>query len=84
MFGTRFPAPIDAQITRWGQDQYSFGSYSYNPVGTGPDTRDALAGSDWDGQLWFAGEATSTDYFGTTHGAVLSGREAALGIMEDD
>jgi monoamine oxidase len=84
MFGTGFPAPIDAQITRWGQDQYSFGSYSYNAVGTGPDTRDALAGSDWDGQLWFAGEATSTDYFGTTHGAVLSGREAALGVMEDD
>lgn len=84
MFGTRFPAPIAAQITRWGQDQYALGSYSFNPVGTGPDTRTSLAGSDWDGQLWFAGEATSAEYFGTTHGAVLSGREAALGVMEDD
>lgn len=83
MFGTQFPAPISAQITRWGQDQYALGSYSFNAVGTTADTRSALAGSDWDGQLWFAGEATSTDYFGTTHGAVLSGREVALDIMED-
>jgi monoamine oxidase len=84
MFGTRFPAPNAAQITRWGQDQHALGSYSFNPVGTRPETRTSLAGSDWDGQLWFAGEATSVEYFGTTHGAVLSGREAALGVMEDD
>ena len=84
MFGTGFPAPISGQVTRWGQDQFALGSYSFNPVGTTPETRDALAGSDWDGQLWFAGEATSSDYFGTTHGAVLSGRDAALGVMEDN
>lgn len=81
MFGSRFPAPISAQITRWGQDQYALGSYSFNPVGISADTRRSLAGSDWDGQLWFAGEATSAEYFGTTHGAVLSGREAARGVM---
>jgi monoamine oxidase len=84
MFGSRFPAPISAQITRWGQDQFALGSYSFNPVGVRPDARSALAGSDWDGQLWFAGEAASTEYFGTTHGAVLSGREAAFGIIEDE
>jgi monoamine oxidase len=84
MFGTRFPTPTAAQITRWGQDPYALGSYSFNPVGTGPKTRTSLAGSDWDGQLWFAGEATSAEYFGTTHGAVLSGRQAALGVMGDD
>jgi len=84
MFGTRFPTPIAAQITRWGQDPYALGSYSFNPVGTGPQTRASLGGSDWDGQLWFAGEATSAAYFGTTHGAVLSGRAAAFGIMRDD
>jgi monoamine oxidase len=82
MFGTGFPAPISGQVTRWGQDQYTLGSYSFTPVGTTPETREAFAGSDWEGQLWFAGEATSSDYFGTTHGAVLSGREAARGIME--
>lgn len=84
MFGTGFPAPISAQITRWGQDPFALGSYSFNPVGVGPNARSALAGSDWAGQLWFAGEAASTEYFGTTHGAVLSGREAALGIIEEE
>ena len=81
MFGARFPAPIAAQITRWGQDRHALGSYSFNAVGTGPATRHALAGADWDGHIWFAGEATSSDYFGTAHGAVLSGREAARQVV---
>lgn len=82
MFGTRFPTPISAQITRWGLDEHALGSYSFNAVDTTPDTRSALAGSEWNGQLWFAGEATSMEYFGTTYGAVLSGREAAPGVMK--
>jgi len=81
MFGARFPAPIAAQITRWGQDRHALGSYSFNAVGTSPATRRALAGADWDGQLWFAGEAASPEYFGTAHGAVLSGRETARRLM---
>jgi monoamine oxidase len=82
MFGSRFPAPQAAQITRWGQDRHSVGSYSFNAVGTGPATRRALAGADWEGRLWFAGEATSPTYFGTAHGAVLSGRAAARSLLE--
>jgi len=81
MFGTGFPGPIAAQITRWGRDPLSLGSYSYTAVGTSPATRRALAGPDWDGRLWFAGEAASAEYFGTAHGAVLSGREAARGVL---
>jgi monoamine oxidase len=81
MFGSRFPAPVAAQITRWGQDRYSLGSYSFNAVGTGPATRRALAGPDWGGRLWFAGEACAPDYFGTAHGAVLSGRGVAQALL---
>ena len=81
MFGARFPAPIAAQISRWGEDRYALGSYSFNAVGTGPATRRALSGADWEGQMWFAGEATSSEYFGTAHGAVLSGRAAARRVM---
>ena len=77
MFGSRFPAPLAAQITRWGQDPFSLGSYSFNAVGTTPKTRAALGGKEWDGALWFAGEACEPDYFGTAHGAVLSGRQVA-------
>lgn len=81
MFGSGFPAPVAAQITRWGHDPHARGSYSFNAVGTGPESRRHLSGPDWDGRIWFAGEACSDQYFGTAHGAVLSGRAAAKGIM---
>lgn len=77
MFGSRFPAPVAAQVTRWSRDPLAQGAYSFNAVGTGGATRRALAGADWDGRLVFAGEAASADHPGTMHGALLSGREAA-------
>ena len=82
MFGDDFPAPVDAQITRWSQDPFAYGSYSFNAVGTMPRTRVALAGADWDGRLVFAGEAAEPDYWGTAHGAVLSGLSAAQELTE--
>lgn len=81
MFGTRFPAPQAAQVTRWGQDPFARGSYSFAAVGTRPATRRALAGAEWDGRLWFAGEATSASHPGTAHGALISGQVAARGVM---
>ena len=81
MFGSRFPAPLAGQATRWARDPWSLGSYSFNAVGTDPRTRQALAGADWDGFLHFAGEAAEPDYYGTTHGALLSGQSAAQAIL---
>ena len=81
MFGNRFPAPIGAQVTRWARDPFAYGAYSFNAVGVTPRTRGALAGLDWDGRLAFAGEATSSDHFGTAHGALLSGRRAARDLV---
>ncbi|WP_292024993.1 FAD-dependent oxidoreductase [Maritimibacter sp. UBA3975] len=81
MFGSNFPAPLSSQITRWGQERHTLGSYSFNAVGMGPHLRRELGGSDWEGQLWFAGEATSTQYFGTAHGAMLSGIEVAQSVI---
>jgi monoamine oxidase len=80
MFGRDFPAPIAAQITRWAQDPFTQGAYSFNATGTKPETRSALAGADWGGRLVFAGEACEPDYWGTAHGAILSGRTAAAQI----
>lgn len=80
MFGNAFPAPISGQVTRWAKDRYSLGSYSFNNVGMTPRMRDDLAGADWDGRIVFAGEAASTDYFGTAHGAYLSGLAAAKAL----
>ena len=81
MFGNRLPAPIAAQITRWSADPFAHDAYSFNAVGTTPDTRAALAGADWEGALHFAGEACSSRYFGTTHGALESGRDAARQLL---
>ncbi len=80
MFGSSLPAPRAAQISRWSRDSFALGAYSFNAVGVTPQTRRDLAGADWDGRLVFAGEAASSDHFGTAHGAVLSGRAAAAMI----
>jgi monoamine oxidase len=81
MFGSAFPAPVASQTTRWAQDPLALGSYSFNAVGVTAKTRKALAGSDWEGRLIFAGEAASPRHFGTAHGAVLSGRAAADALL---
>ncbi|MBD1202620.1 MAG: FAD-dependent oxidoreductase [Rhodobacteraceae bacterium] len=81
MFGTRFPAPIAAKVTRWRADPLVYGAYSYHAVGSGADTRRALAGLDWDGRLAFAGEAASPDHPSTVHGAWLSGLAAAEALI---
>ena len=73
------PAPSNALVTRWGLDPFARGSYSYLAVGATPSDREALR-SDVGSELFFAGEATSTDHPSTVHGALLEGRAAALRI----
>ncbi|MEA5463879.1 FAD-dependent oxidoreductase [Leptothoe sp. PORK10 BA2] len=79
--GVSIPEPIDYQITRWATDPFSLGSYSYNPVGAVPKMRQELA-APLGNSLFFAGEASNEDYFGTAHGAYLSGLRAAQEILE--
>jgi monoamine oxidase len=76
MFGSGVPAPTGAIVTRWAADPFARGAYSFNAVGSDGATRRALA-EPVDGRLFFAGEATSAEYFATTHGAYLSGLAAA-------
>jgi monoamine oxidase len=80
IFGTDIPQPIDWLITRWASDSFARGSYSYNALGSTPKMRDTLA-SALNGRLFFAGEATNKDYFGTAHGAFLSGLRVAKDIL---
>ncbi|KAK9367563.1 flavin-containing amine oxidoreductase-domain containing protein [Lipomyces kononenkoae] len=71
------PHPTETIITRWHQDPFSRGSYSYvGPNATGEDY-DMLASPTCDGNLFFAGEATSRTHPATVHGAYLSGLRAA-------
>ncbi|KAK9322161.1 flavin-containing amine oxidoreductase-domain containing protein [Lipomyces orientalis] len=71
------PHPTETIITRWHQDPFSRGSYSYvGPNATGDDY-DILAAPTCDDNLFFAGEATSRTHPATVHGAYLSGLRAA-------
>ena len=79
IFGTGIPSPIAHQITRWGTDQFAYGSYSFNKVDSTPEMRDQLA-ADVGGRLHFAGEATDRHSFATVHGAFNSGLRAAREI----
>jgi monoamine oxidase len=76
LFGEAIPEPEAFVNTRWASDPFSYGSYSYIPPGASTDDHDAIAMT-VDNRLYFAGEATSSKYPATTHGAYLSGlREA--------
>src|SRR5437868_448079 len=69
--------------TAWLQDPWSRGSYSYALPGHAED-RAALS-APVDSRLFFAGEATSPNFFSTAHGAYLTGltaAEAALASLQ--
>lgn len=75
-YGNDLPEPVSWINTRWSSDPFSYGSYSYLPVGASSEDYDFLA-TPFNNQLFFAGEATHSRYPATTHGALLSGlREA--------
>jgi len=76
MFGNNIRgqlAPLAS--TAWQRDPWARGSYSYALPGHAED-RATLAAS-VDNRLFFAGEATSPNFFSTAHGAYLSGLTAA-------
>lgn len=75
MYGT-VPRPLDAVVTRWRSDPWSYGSYSYVPAGSSWAHHAELARRVGN-RVFFAGEATHQDYPATVHGAYLSGIRAA-------
>ena len=79
--GKEVPEPTNYLVTRWCQDPYAFGSYAYLPVGSSPADMDELA-KPVNSRLFFAGEATSSKYYGQTHGAMISGLSAAQKILD--
>jgi polyamine oxidase len=67
------PEPVAAHATDWTNDSFALGSYSYIPIGGRPDDMRALGGRQ-SPHVVFAGEHTVAEYFGTVHGAYVSGR----------
>ena len=66
-------------VSRWSKDPFAQGAYSYPGIVTKAEDFEALA-KPVDGRLYFAGEAATT-YYGTVHGAHISGNKAAETII---
>jgi monoamine oxidase len=61
--------------SRWSHDPFALGSYSHALPGHA--SKRAVLAAPVDGRLFFAGEATSPNFFSTAHGAGDSGERAA-------
>lgn len=67
--------------SRWAHDPFAQGSYSHALPGHADDR--AKLAEPVDGRLFFAGEATSPNFFTTAHGAQESGVRAAGEVVGD-
>ena len=76
----RIPIPRETIVTRWGQDRFACGTYSYVGATSLPGDYEALARPV--GNLHFAGEATCGTHPATVHGAYISGLRAASEIID--
>jgi monoamine oxidase len=65
--------------SRWSHDPFARGSYSHALPGHAG--KRAVLAAPVDGRLFFAGEATSPNFFSTAHGARDSGERAAREVM---
>lgn len=83
MFGDDIPEPVAVHVTRWRDDPYSLGSYSYLPIGATPEDMSEL-GQPVGERLLFAGEATEPLLYATVHGAMMSGLREARRIAGED
>lgn len=80
IFGESIPQPTAMQRTKWSQDEFTGGSYSFMTKGTTSASFDVLA-EPVSNRLFFAEEHTSRMYRGTVHGAYLSGLREAERII---
>ncbi|TEY37424.1 hypothetical protein BOTCAL_0519g00030 [Botryotinia calthae] len=80
VFGDHIPMPVESIVTRWGQDQFSRGSYSYTGPNFQSDDYGVMAKPV--GNLFFGGEHTCGTHPATVHGAYISGLRAASEVLE--
>lgn len=79
IYGSDAAKNITSMITTaWASEPMTLGSYSY-ALPQAVDARKHL-GQSIDQRLFFAGEAVSTNHYGTCHGAYLSGIDTAHAI----
>ena len=75
-------AVVSTHVSRWEEDPLFCGAYSHMKLGALGRHGDALRASEWDGRLLIAGESTVSEYEGSVHAALFSGRYAAEQILQ--
>jgi monoamine oxidase/CRP-like cAMP-binding protein len=78
-FGEAVPEPRARHRTSWSIDPYARGAYTFIAAGATPADIRTLQ-EPLGNRVFFAGEATSAEHWGTVHGAYLSGLREAAGI----
>lgn len=81
-FSDGIPTPRSMHRSSWSTDPWSRGAYTYIAVGATPADIRTLQEPVGD-RVFFAGEATSSEHWGTVHGAYLSGLREAARISGD-
>jgi len=71
--------PTKSVVTRWTNDPFSYGAYSYIPPGASGADYEVMA-APVAGRLFFAGEATNRRHPSSVCGAYLSGKREAVRI----
>ncbi len=76
MFGENIPRPMEMQKTSWHINRFSLGSYPHLKPGATLSACDTIA-RPLNNKVFFAGDACSSKYMATAHGAYISGVTAA-------
>ncbi|PLB39853.1 amine oxidase [Aspergillus candidus] len=80
MYGPAIPDPTHLWYKRWGQTPWAYGSYSNWPPSTSLQGHQNLRANV--GNLFFAGEATSQEFFGYLQGAYFEGKHVGTFISD--
>ncbi len=81
MYGNSIPNYARIKVSKWSQDQFARGAYSFANVGASDADFDAFVAPVND-KIFFAGEHTIGKYRGTVHGAYISGLRQAERIVD--
>ena len=82
MFGSDVPDPTSFIVTHWKSEVFTRGSYSFDIAGTDSSKARRSLAESIDDRIFFAGEATDTEWWGTAVGAYNTGREVADDIED--
>lgn len=82
IYGKDIPKPSTFIRTKWGNDENTYGSYSYTATSTKMSDFEDMA-EPIDNVIFFAGEHTNVSYFSNVHGAYLSGIRSANEIIKN-